>query len=184
MWERILEILGLNDKVKKYAIVGGPCSGKTTTINLLSGKGYQVVEEAARVIVQKEREKGASLFPWIVIDKFQLQILRRYLEKENAFEEGYVFSDRGIGDGLAYYYHEGIRPPKELVDAVKKKRYKKVFFLEPLEYVTDKVRNEGREVASKVGMRILETYKKFGYRVIEVPVMPVEKRVEFILKNI
>ncbi len=185
MWEKILEILGLNDKVKKYAIVGAPCSGKTTTIEILEKRGYNVVQEMARdIVIEEQSKKGGSLFPWIVIHKFQLKILRRYLEAEDRIKEGVVFSDRGIGDGLAYYYHEVIRPPEELVREVKKKRYNKVFYLDALEYKTDRVRNEGKEVASRVGRKILETYRKFGYKVVIVPVMPVEERVEFILKNI
>ena len=175
----------LFSKVKKYAIIGAPCSGKTTTINLLKEKGFQVVEEVAtEIIFEEQTKKGGSLFPWIVIDKFQLKILRRLMAAEDKFEKGMVFSDRGIGDGLAYYYNECIRPPKELVDAFKRKRYKKVFFLEPLEYRTDIHRNEGKKSAAKIARRILKTYKDFNYKIVYVPVMSVEERVDFIFKNI
>jgi len=181
----VLGLKRLFRKVKRYAIVGAPCSGKTTTINILKEKGYNVVEEMAREIVKEEQaKKGGSLFPWIVVHKFQLKILRKYLEAEDRFKEGVVFSDRGIGDGLAYYYHEVVTPPKELINEVKKKRYNKVFYLDALEYKSDRQRNEGKEVASRVGRKILETYRKFGYKVVIVPVMSVEERVDFILKNI
>jgi predicted ATPase len=189
MLERILMISKLKQlfkkKVKRYAIVGAPCSGKTTTIELLEKRGYHVVPEMARDIVKEEQsKKGGSLFPWIVVHKFQLRILRKYLDAEDRIKEGIVFSDRGIGDGLAYYYHEVIRPPEELVKEVKKKRYDTVFYLDALEYKSDRQRNEGKEVASRVGRKILETYRKFGYRVVIVPIMSEEERVDFIVKNI
>ena len=113
-----------------------------------------------------------------------MKILRNYLEAEDRIKKGIVFSDRGIGDGLAYYYHEVINPPEELIKAVKKKRYDKVFYLDALEYKTDRVRNEGKEVASRVGRKILETYRKFGYKVVVVPVMSVEERVDFIVSRL
>jgi predicted ATPase len=181
----ISKLKRLFSKVKRYAIVGAPCSGKTTTIDILKKRGYNVVHEMAREIVEEEQsKKGGSLFPWIVIHKFQLKILRNYLQAEDKIKEGIVFSDRGIGDGLAYYYHEVITPPKELVDEMKKKRYDKVFYLDALEYKTDRVRNEGKEVASRVGRKILETYRKFGYKVVVVPVMSVEERVDFIVSRL
>ena len=181
MWEKILKIF--KSDTKKYAIVGAPCSGKTTTINYLKERGHQVVEEVATEVIFEEQAKGGSLFPWVVIDRFQLKILRRLMAAEDKFNEGAVFSDRGIGDGLAYYYNECIKPPKELVDAFKKKRYKKVFFLEPLEYRTDVHRNEGKKKAEKIARRILKTYKDFNYKIVRVPVMSVEERANFILEN-
>jgi len=43
---KIFIMVWFNDFMK-YVITGGPCSGKTSVIEVLETKGYRVIEEAA-----------------------------------------------------------------------------------------------------------------------------------------
>jgi predicted ATPase len=38
-----------------YVITGGPSTGKTTTVTALTQRGYHVVEEAARLVIEERR---------------------------------------------------------------------------------------------------------------------------------
>ena len=75
-------------------------------------------------------------------------------------------------------------------EQIRKSDYSKVFFLEALPgYQTDKQRKESPEMARDIHSRLLDLYLKFGCDVCRVPVFGVgkegiEKRVEFILKNL
>ena len=40
--------------MKRYVLTGGPCSGKTTVLNILAKCGYPVVPELAREMIEKE----------------------------------------------------------------------------------------------------------------------------------
>ena len=44
-----------------WVITGGPSTGKSTLIERLSRRGYQVTQEAARQIIDEEMAKGRSL---------------------------------------------------------------------------------------------------------------------------
>lgn len=98
-----------------------------------------------------------------------------------------VFSDRGLGDTLAYYKLNGLEIPKEKLDKVKKIRYEKIFILDFLDfYEHDDLRKESKEEQKKIHNEIIKMYEKLGHKskIITVPFMSVEKRAEFILSKI
>jgi predicted ATPase len=49
------------DKNYWYAVAGGPSSGKTTLVNELAKRGFQVYSEAARALIAREMSRGCSL---------------------------------------------------------------------------------------------------------------------------
>ncbi len=62
--------------------------------------------------------------------------------------------------------------------------YKKVFFFERLEFEKDRVRSEDDHIADRLDHFLKESYKMLGYKIIIVPVLTVEDRVDFILKHL
>jgi len=170
--------------VGKYVLTGGPCTGKTTVLQFLAGEGFQIVPEAARLIIETEQIKGGKLFPWIDTDAFQREVLRKQLEMESRIKSSVVFLDRGVPDGIAWYRLYGIDPPEELIQA-SKGRYDKVFLMSLLpNYKTDASRKEDPETAEMIHQFIKETYLEFDYEIIEVPHLDVSARIKFIKDNI
>ena len=163
----------------KYVITGGPSVGKTTTLNELFRRGYRVIHETARAIVDEQLKKGGKTLPWTNPVKFQEEIARRQVKLEKTIKEKeIVFLDRGLADGAAYYIIHGFEPPKELL-RISKKRYAKVFILDPLpKYTTTYYRKEDKKLALKEHKLVIDIYERLGYKIIRVPVMPVEKRVD------
>jgi predicted ATPase len=94
-----------------------------------------------------------------------------------------VFIDRGLPDCIAYYKLYGV-DAREILKICKKKRYKKIFFLEPLKFEKDYARIEDEETARKLSELIKKTYLDMGYEVVSVPRMPIEERIKFILSNL
>ena len=164
----------------KYVVTGGPCSGKTSVIEVLETKGYRIIEEAARLVI-----KNGNVFPWVDLGKFQDAILKKQLELEKSLEGDIMFLDRGLIDGVAYYKFANIKMPDELVMVCKENRYDKVFLLDMLvTYESDLERKEDEGTAERIHRLVKESYEEFNYKIIEVPVMDVEERVKFILENL
>lgn len=187
MTQKILKIIKIIIwMVKKYVLTGAACSGKTTLLKLLE-KDYQTVPEAARMVIRKELERGSEYLPWKNILKFQILVCRKQIELESRIDPNGkdVFLDRGIPDGIAYLIQRKIPPPKELLEAAERNKYDKVFLLEILpNFVKDNERREDEKKAKGIKKYLANVYSELGYETIEVPVMSVEERKEFILKRI
>ncbi len=169
-----------------FVLTGGPCTGKTATLEALRKRGCIVSGEAARKVIEREMNKGSDALPWKDRDAFQRSVLDEQKELEAGLRgEKDAFLDRGIPDGLVYYRLDGLEPPKELLEAARETRYDRVFVLDILpEYETDESRREDPETMRKIHMLVKDVYRELGYEIVEVPVMSVEKRVDFILDRV
>lgn len=170
--------------MKKYVLTGGPGIGKTTIIEILSSMGYEIVPEAARIIIEEEQFKNTDALPWKNLQKFQNLVVQKQLEDENKIKNEIVFLDRGIIDGYGYCMLGNAEVP-ELIIQNAQNRYEKVFILDQLEtYANDSARLETHDEAKKVHEAIIDAYQHFGYELVFVPVLPPEDRVKFILDNL
>ncbi len=171
-------------KTKKYVLTGGPGSGKTTVLEILASRGYNIIPETAREILKKEQEKNSDALPWKEPIKFQDIIAERQYKTELALKEIEVFLDRGLVDGYAYCKYYKVPIPKIIMNNGKN-QYDKIFLFEQLPfYQKDKNRKEDKESADLIHKLIKDAYLEFGYNVIDVPVLPPSERVDFILSKI
>ena len=170
--------------MRRYVLTGGPCAGKTTVLNILMGRGYAVLTETARVIIEKEVAKGSDVLPWKDPKKFQEAVARKQLWQEFFAKRSEVlFLDRGVVDGAGYAVLEKVATPK-IITWFGKNRYDKIFLLDPLPfYELDDSRMEDQAFAYAVHEEIRKAYIRFGYEVIPVPVLPPEERTDFILER-
>lgn len=169
-----------------YVLTGAPSSGKTTTLEALKKKGYKVFYEWARIYIDDEIKKGRTLKE---IRKDELEFQRKILDLKVKFEKklpkkDLVFMERGIPDSTAYMEMCGAKNDNHLIKALKKCTYKKVFLLELLKYELDYARTESEEEARLIDSLLEKSYTDIGIKVIRVPKMSVEKRVQFILDNL
>ena len=165
-----------------YVITGAPCSGKTAVICKLEQLGYQVVHEVARTYIDKELKKGKSIAR-IKADVllFQRHILNKKIEIEKSLsKDATVFLDRAVPDSIGYFILEGLNPD-EPIKKSKQFLYKKVFFFERLKFEKDRVRSEDDHIADRLDHFLKESYKMLGYKIIIVPVLTIEDRVDYIL---
>jgi len=171
--------------MKRYVLTGGPCAGKTTVLNILAERGYAILPELAREIIDKEAAKGSDILPWINPKKFQQVIAWKQFWREFfAKRYGVLFLDRGLIDGYGYAVLEKVTIPKTIT-LFGKFRYDKIFLLDPVPfYETDGSRIEDRDFARAVHEEIRKAYVRFGYEVIAVPMMTPEERTDFILERI
>lgn len=167
-----------------YVITGGPNSGKTTIIKRLRMLGYKTVPEYARLFINRKMKNGEEIGDIRGNARaFQNKIMKLKISMDTRVPKNkIVFFDRGIPDLLAYYRFLKIRPPK-IAERLGKNRYKKIFLLHMVPYKTDYARNETKSDALTIHHLINQAYKRMGYKIVKVPLMPVQKRVEFILSH-
>ena len=94
-----------------------------------------------------------------------------------------IFFDRGIPDSIAYYQLEGL-DPLEPIRYSRSIRYRRIFFFERLELLTDAVRSEDEKAAAKLNDLLIDAYRQIGYEIEMVPVMSVNDRTDLILEYI
>ncbi|MDZ4809960.1 MAG: ATP-binding protein [Bacteroidota bacterium] len=173
-------------KTNWYVLTGGPGSGKTTTVNLLSERGYKTTIEHARHYLDSQRTFGKTVEE---IRKhqaeFQLGVLDMQIEEEKLLSpDDVVFLDRAIPDALAYYRFLNLPQDEKLLEALSTIYYKKIFILDCLPLVQDYARTEDEIAQKKIHAILTEVYESLPFPVIHVPILPSEERVDFILKNL
>ncbi|MGR8930422.1 MAG: AAA family ATPase [Gammaproteobacteria bacterium] len=180
--------------MKKIVITGGTHSGKTSLITRLADRGYITVEEAAiKIITQVNELIGIQeQIEWRKRNPvaFQELVWDRMLKLEQGLPDtlDLVFYDRGLLDGFAYlkkispvvmeYFSERFKPSAN---------YYKAFVLETIPDFNQR-RDTGRtstyETSCETGRLLVDVYKKDNIDTIVVPMMSLDDRCEFVLKNI
>lgn len=159
--------------MEKYVITGGPGAGKTTTLNELRRLGYQIVPEAARMII----EHGWG-DPRKDLASFQRKVVALQLSLEQMVDAA-AFCDRGLPDTIAYSRLGNIEPVE-----LPTHRYAGVFLIDPVPFQNDSVRWESKEQARIIHDAIENAYRDLDYAVIKVPVLSPNERAEFIVKHL
>jgi predicted ATPase len=168
-----------------YVLTGGPCAGKTTLVKEFEADGIRVVHESARAVIERGLASGQSLEeirkgPTFVQDIIALDTAN--LSLHTGAER--VFFDRSIIDNIGYHRHLGFEPSAELLAACERASFAKVFILDIVNYTRDYARNESPEEARAIQDALESAYREYGIPVVNVPVLPVEERVAFIVERL
>ncbi len=171
---------------KKVVITGGPGTGKSSVINALAAKGYCCLEEVSRHITLESKSKGIDqlfLKDPLLFSKLLLEGRQKQFKKAAAITSNFVFLDRGIPDIIAYMDYIGNSYPQYFTDACINAKYDVVFILKPWKaiYTEDNERYETFEQALQIHDNLVNTYKNYNYKLIDVPFNTVENRMLFIL---
>lgn len=173
-----------------WIITGGPCSGKSWLIEELSYRGYTVVLESARILINRELSEGKTLQA-IHSDelRFQVEVLKMKQHKENNKDHNeLIFWERGkTGDslvfgGLANVRWQDYESPECTIRETH--RYKGVFILDQPPYVADHARIETEEESQYIHEALIKSYTNLGYEIKKVPLLPVFERADYILEHI
>ena len=169
-----------------FVITGGPGFGKTTVLNLLTEKGFPVGSETARELLDKnftkvpttERRKFPSDFERSVANE-RINFLQSIVQNTIAF------ADRGLPDQIAYSWYKRKEPSAFIEQAASTHKYAPFVFVTPPWqeiFVRDEIRKETFVEATEIHGLILKSYLKFGYKIIDLPLVSPELRVKFILE--
>ena len=169
-----------------HVLTGAACTGKTTLIDMLAKKGYQVVPESARLFFEQEMAKGRNLEE-IRKDGGSLQrgiaAMQWTLESECQANR-ITFLDRALPDSLTFYRVYGLNP-NEILPKCFFHRYTSVFLLERLPHHRNQTLGpEDDETSEFLTEWLYRDYNAIGYSVIKVPVLSPAERLAFILERL
>lgn len=169
-----------------YVITGGPSSGKTTMVDLLRRRGYRTTIEHARHYIDLQRLGGHSVAEIRSRQlEFQRNVLTMQLLQEAGLDPGeIVFLDRALPDSLAYYRFLNLPPDPDLLEALERVAYRKVFILDLLPLAPDYARTEDAPAQRHIHDLLLDVYESLHVTVERVPVLPPDDRVEFVLARL
>ena len=175
----------LQDYSKSIVFTGAPCSGKTTAIEEIQRLSFATCEEAGRIYVTGELQKGQSIED-IISDpmKLEIEITRIALMNEANIADGRVcFLDRSSIDSVGYAKAYGISDVPYLAQISRRNYHRNVFFFERLSLLKDRIEKSDDQV-DRLESNLEEAYTNLGYNLIKVPIMRVRDRVRFIFERI
>lgn len=173
----------------RIVITGCSGGGKSTLLEALAARGHAVMPEPGRIIVKQELEGDGSALPWVDMEKFA----RRAIEIGNRFHAdtarsaGPAFFDRSILDATAALERLQLAPAAEFNELLANTRYAPNVFIAPPWpeiFAADKERQLGFEQALAEYEYLTRYYPAHGYRLTELPKVPVGERVEFVEEQV
>jgi predicted ATPase len=171
-----------------FVLTGAMGSGKSAILQRLINWRLKCVPEPARQILQEQRAIFARGIPEIDPDLFTQLMLSRatsfYLE--NFAAGTLTVFDRGIPDLIAYAELFGLDTKIYYNSANLHKYNPCVFWFKGWKdiYKQDEERKMDFLQAYEFGERAHEIYRELGYDVIQVPLLSIDKRAEFIYNKI
>ena len=167
-----------------HVLTGGPGSGKTTLVERLAALGHVTAPEAGRGIIRDQVAFGGTLHtdPVAFLEAILVWELRSYREAERT--SGPVWFDRGIPDVAGSYSQNGLPVPPHVDRAARALRYAPVVFVAPPWreiYVDDEERKHPWEAAVRTYEVMVDAYTRYGYDLVELPRVPVDERLAFLL---
>ncbi len=174
------------DSDRLFIITGGPGSGKSALVDALSQQGVCTMPEAGRAIIQDQVAIGGDALPWSDRGAFaELMLSWEMRSYRMALAlKGPVIFDRGVPDVLGYLRLCGLSIPAHVNRAAQRLRYnRRVFIAPPWREIfqIDAERKQSFDEAQATYQAMIETYSGLGYELIQLPLISVQERVNFLL---
>jgi predicted ATPase len=172
-----------------HIITGGPGSGKSTLIEALAARGIATSPEVGRAIIKEELASGGTALPWVDHLAFaEKMVVREVAAHRAALASGKtVVLDRGVPDVVGFLRASGLAVPPHIDAAAHACRYNTRVFIAPWWaeiFTTDAERKQTPQEARATFAIMVETYRAYGYTLVELPRATVSARLAFILDQI
>ena len=179
----------MNDVARLHVVTGGPGSGKSTLIAALAAAGVATSAEVGRAIIREELAAGGTALPWLDHRAFATRMIEREIAAHRAaLASGKtVVLDRGVPDVIGFLRVSGLAVPASIDAAAWACRYNDRVFIAPWWadiFTTDAERKQTPAEARAAFAIMAETYRDYGYDIVELPRASVANRVAFVRRAI
>lgn len=168
-----------------FILISG-CSGggKSTLLEALNARGFSTVAEPGRRIVREETANNGTALPWVDLKAFAQRAvdMSRVDLADAANLHGPVFFDRGLIDAAVALELAGGKTYRAILGP--ERPYANPVLIAPPWpeiFVADPERKHGFGEAEDEYARLVHAFEDLGYRMVELPKVSVEERVDFVL---
>lgn len=184
----------MNTLTNKLIVISG-CSGggKSSLLSTLSDAGYCTIPEVGRQIVKEQLEIKGKMTPWenpiAFCELLITKSIAAYHDGQNIehIKEDLLFFDRSFLDGVSYYQTLKIPESRKYDHFIDELRYYPTVFMTPPWpeiFCNDDERKHSFEDAIIEYNRLLAFYAHCGYRILEIPKISIQERLQFMISNI
>ncbi|MGY6550752.1 MAG: AAA family ATPase [Erythrobacter sp.] len=168
--------------VRHVVLTGAPGAGKTTLLKAAAQAGLATSPEVARQLLQAPGGMALRADDPLGFAQAMLEAHRREYERFADFQAPVVF-DRGFPDVAGFLEVSGFRVPAALDHACRTLRYDGPILRAPAWraiYQPDAQRIQDWEGAVASDAAVTAAWKRYGYRVEDLPLGTVAQRLEFL----
>ena len=171
--------------MKRYILTGAPGAGKTSIIQNLKLKCFETIDEAATDVIAQQQKMGIPE-PW-KSPTFIDSILNLQQKRQQNAQSAIQFYDRSPICTYALCLFLDFPISAHLLNTIEKAIHQKtyesdVFFIENLGFIEN---TDARQISFEAALRFekmhLESYQKFGYKLIFIKFGSIEERTSIIL---
>ncbi|GAA4047348.1 AAA family ATPase [Parerythrobacter jejuensis] len=170
---------------RRFAITGAPGAGKSTLIEALTARGWNVVTESARAILQRPggmelRENDPHGFALAMLEADRAIF-------EEAMPGQTLIFDRGFADIIAFLRIEKVPVSDVFEKACQHLRFDAPVFRAPAWkgiYRQDDQRIQTWDEAVESDRQCTKAWREFGYELLDLPLASVEERVAFVERHL
>jgi predicted ATPase len=168
--------------IQRVVFAGGPGGGKSTVLEILKQRGFDVAADSARSIIRARKAEGLPSRPGLA--EFGQQTLARDVLAYETATNSPSFFERGVVDVAGMLMSSGVLDGNEMLSLIEKYPYHSTVFLFPPWkeiYQTDAERDHAFEHSVTVYGATCDWYSERGYDVIDVTRGPAEARANEVL---
>ncbi len=172
--------------VRHLVLTGAPGAGKSTLLAAAAGAGVTTSPEVARDLLRRPggmalRAENPLAFAQAMIDAHRAEY-----EAASASARPVVF-DRGFADVAGFLDVLGLPVPEAVDRACRTLRYHGPVLRAPAWqaiYRTDSERIQTWDEAVESDRAVTAAWRRYGYEVEDLPLAPVEERLQFLLARL
>jgi predicted ATPase len=173
--------------VPRHAVLtGAPGAGKTTLLDAAAAAGIATSPEVARRILQQPGGMALRESDPLGFAEAMAEAHAREYERF-AGHPGPVLFDRGFPDVVGFLEVSGLPVPRAVDQACRDLRYHGPVLRAPAWaaiYAQDAERIQDWAGAVASDEAVTAAWKRYGYEVTELPLVPVERRLEFLRRSL
>jgi len=181
--------------MQKVVFTGGPSSGKTTTLNMVSNMRPElsIIPEQATLVIKEELAKQSAdpdyqlKVPWTDYTAFNEVNVARMVQAEAAIPDdaGTVLLDRSIVDAVGYLHVHGLSAGSgPTVKRARAAGYDLALYFESIsEFEETEVRRD-KDLTEDIGREVLRAFEENGIDIVHVKLDTEENRAKFIIAEL
>ena len=167
---------------RRAVLTGAPGAGKTTLLNAAAAAGLTTSPEVARVLLQQPGGMALRVADPEGFAEAMLEAHMHELERHADHPDPVLF-DRGVPDVVGFLDVSGLSVPKLVDQACRTLRYTGPVLRAPAWaaiYQQDAERIQTWDEAVASDEAVTAAWRRYGYEVIDLPLVGVEARLAFL----